>query len=123
MVKILVVDDEIDICDFVKNFFEERNFRVFMALGGSEALRMLRKEKPDLILLDIKMKEMDGIQTLERIRKIDKNVKVIMVSALEDRDKMEAAKKLGASKYITKPLVLEELESAVREHVKEGKNV
>ena len=123
MVKILVVDDEIDVCDFVKNFFEERNCRVFMALSGSEALRILRKEKPDLILLDIKMKEMDGIQTLERIRKVDKNVKVIMVSALEDRDKMEAAKKLGASKYITKPLVLEELESAVKAHVKEGKNV
>ncbi|NQU94841.1 MAG: response regulator [Candidatus Omnitrophica bacterium] len=123
MIKILVVDDEIDICDFVKNFFEERNFRVFVALGGSEALRILRKEKPDLILLDIKMKEMDGIQTLERIRKLDKNVKVIMVSAVEDQDKMEAAKKLGASKYITKPLVLEELESAVKAHVKEGKNV
>ena len=123
MIKVLVVDDEIDVCDFVKNFFEERNYRVFMALGGSEALRILRKEKPDLILLDIKMKEMDGIQTLERIRKIDKNVKVIMVSALEDQDKMEAAKKLGASKYITKPLVLEELESAVKAHVKEGKNV
>ena len=123
MIKILVVDDEIDVCDFVKNFFEERNYRVFMALGGSEALRILRKEKPDLILLDIKMKEMDGIQTLERIRKIDKNVKIIMVSALEDQDKMEAAKKLGASKYITKPLVLEELESAVKAHVKEGKNV
>ena len=123
MIKVLVVDDEIDVCDFVKNFFEERNYRVFMALGGSEALRILRKEKPDLILLDIKMKEMDGIQTLERIRKIDKNVKIIMVSALEDQDKMEAAKKLGASKYITKPLVLEELESAVKAHVKEGKNV
>ncbi len=122
MVKILVVDDEIDVCDFVKLFFEERNFRVFTALGGQEALRLLRKEKPHLILLDIRMREMDGIETLRRIREIDKEVKVIMVTALEEQDKMRAAQKLGASKYVTKPLVLEELEATVLAHTKENRD-
>ncbi len=123
MTKILVVDDEIDVCDFVKQFFEERNFRTFTALSGEEALRILKKEKPDIILLDIRMKKMDGIETLKRIREIDKDVKVIMVSAVDEQDKMKICRKLGASKYVTKPLVLEELEKVVSSHVKKDKNV
>jgi len=122
MIKILIVDDEIDVCDFVKNFFEERNFKVLTALNGSEGIRLLHREKPDIVLLDIKMKEMDGIETLKRIRKIDKKIKVIMVTAVEDEDKMEAASRLGAYKYIKKPLVLEELESAVAAYAREDKN-
>ena len=122
MRKILVVDDEIDICDFVKTFFEERDFKMFTALSGDEAIKILKREKPDIILLDIKMKGMDGIETLKKIRGIDKSVKVIMVSGVEDRDRMEAARKLGASKYITKPLVLEELISTVIAYKNEDKN-
>jgi len=122
MIKMLVVDDEIDICDFVKNFFEERNYTVFTALNGSEALRIARKEKPNLILLDIKMKEMDGIETLKKVREFDKDVKVLMVTAMEDQKNMIAARKLGACEYITKPLVLEDLEAKVSSHVKEVKH-
>ena len=121
MKKILVVDDEMDICDFVKHFFEERNYEVFTAFGGFDAVRVVKKEKPSLVLLDIKMKDMDGIETLEKIREIDKNVNVIMVTAVEDKDKMKAAERLGARAYITKPLVLEELESTVTTYAKEQK--
>ncbi len=113
MRKILVVDDELDICDFVKNFFSERGFEVFTALNGEDALTIVKKEKPELVLLDIKMKGMDGIATLKHLKDIDKNVKVIMVSALEDQDKIEEACKLGACEYITKPLMLDHLEYAV----------
>ncbi|MBN1353726.1 MAG: response regulator [Candidatus Omnitrophica bacterium] len=123
MKKMLVVDDEIDVCDFVKNFFEERAFQVYTALDGSEALRIIRKDKPDIILLDIRMKGIDGIETLKRIREVDKDVKVIMVTAIEEQDKIDAAKKLNACDYITKPLVLENLESVVMSCVGEGKNV
>ena len=123
MIKMLVVDDEIDVCDFVKHFFEERNFQVYTALNGSDALRIVRKDKPQLVLLDMKMKGMDGIETLKKIRDVDKNVKVVMVTAVTDQEKMDEATSLGASKYITKPLVLEELEATVMEHTKEEKNV
>ena len=54
MKKLLVVDDEIDVCDFVKDFFETRNFRVFTALDGSEALRILRRDKPDVIVTKLR---------------------------------------------------------------------
>lgn len=122
MAKILVVDDEVDVCDFVKNFFEERNFEVITALGGVDALRVVKKEKPQIVLLDIRMKDMDGIETLKKIREADKKTRVIMVTAVEDQDKMDAAYKLGARGYITKPLVLEELEQTVLNHAKEAKN-
>ncbi len=113
MRKILVVDDEIDVCDFVKTFFEERGFRVFTALNGAEAVSIVQRDKPDVILLDIKMKGMDGLATLHQIKEVDRDSKVIMVTALEDQDKMEEAYKCGAIDYITKPLVLDYLESAV----------
>jgi len=115
MTKLLVVDDEIDVCDFVKSFFEERNYTVFTASDGEEALRVVKRQQPDIILLDIRMKRMNGIETLKKIREFDKYVDVIMVTAVEEKDKIDAAKALGARKYITKPLVLEELEHAVYE--------
>ena len=118
MKKILIVDDEADVCDFVKGFFEERGFEVIMALSGTEALRVVKKQKPSLILLDIKMKGIDGIETLKRIRALDKNVNVMMVTAADDKGTMDKASKLGACKYISKPLVLENLESAVMSFTK-----
>lgn len=118
MHKILVVDDELDICDFVKTFFKERGFQVLTALNADEALSITKKERPDLVLLDIKMKGMDGLAVLKHIKELDKTIKVIMVTALEDQDKISEAYKLGAIDYITKPLILDYLEEAVGRNLK-----
>ena len=118
MRKIMVVDDESDICDFVKNFFEERGYRVLTALSGEDALEIAKNEKPELILLDIKMKGMDGIAALKHLKELDRNQKIIMVTALEDQDKMDEACRLGACDYITKPLMLDYLEQAVEKTLK-----
>jgi DNA-binding NtrC family response regulator len=118
MHKLLVVDDENDICDFVKTFFKDRGFYVFTALSGEEALSIAKKEKPDLILLDIKMKGMDGLAALKHIKELDRGMKVIMVTALEDQDKIHEAYKLGACDYITKPLILDYLEQTVQKNLK-----
>jgi len=120
MTKILICDDETDTCDFVKGFFEERKCKVFSALNGFHALEILQREKPEIILLDIRMKQMNGIDTLKKIREVDKNVKVIMVTAADEEEKMAAARKLGITKYITKPLVLEDLEASVIACTKKG---
>ncbi|MBN2452748.1 MAG: response regulator [Candidatus Omnitrophica bacterium] len=117
MRKILVVDDENDICDFVRNFFQERGYGVSVARSGEEAIELAKKDKPDLVLLDIKMKGIDGIATLKHLKEIDRKQKVIMVTALEDQDKMNEASRLGACDYITKPLVLDHLESAVEKNL------
>ncbi|MCX5668099.1 MAG: response regulator [Candidatus Omnitrophica bacterium] len=118
MHKLLVVDDENDICDFVKTFFKDRGFHVFTALNGEEALSIAKRERPDLVLLDIKMKGMDGLAALKHIRELDRSIKIIMVTALEDQDKMREAYKLGACDYITKPLILDYLEETVLKNLK-----
>ena len=119
MHKLLVVDDETDICDFVKTFFKDRGFHVFTALNGEEALYIAKKDRPDLVLLDIKMKGMDGLAALKHFKELDRSIKIIMVTALADQDKMHEAYKLGACDYITKPLILDYLEQTVLKNLKE----
>jgi len=118
MYKILVVDDESDICDFVKTFFKERGFQVFTSLSAEDAILIAKKESPDLILLDIRMKGMDGMAALSHIREFDKKAKIIMVTAMDDQEKMREAYRLGAVDYITKPLALDHLEEAVGKNLK-----
>lgn len=118
MPKILVVDDENDICDFVKSFLAERGYSVRTATSGEDALEIVKSDRPDLVLLDIKMKGMDGIAALKHIKDLDRNIKVVMVTALDDQDRMDEAARLGAGEYITKPLALDNLEQAVDRNFK-----
>lgn len=113
MPKLLIVDDEIDITEFAKSFFTKRDVKVFTAGGGLEALAIIEKEGPDLVLLDVQMKEMSGLETLRALRKSNNKVKVIMVTGSEDEAVVAEANSLGIQKYIHKPLILEELEQVV----------
>ena len=113
MLRLLVVDDEVDVCDFVKNFFKERNFEVLVAYNGQEALEVVNDKHPEIILLDLRMPVMDGMDTLKEIHKKSENAKVIVITAVEDTQVAEEAKKHGAIDYITKPLLLEQLERTV----------
>ena len=113
MVKLLVVDDEKEICDFVRAFFSVRGYQVFTVSNGEEALKIVEREDPLIVLQDIRMPGIDGIETLRRMRKKRPNNRVIMVTCVDDIERMEIAKKLGADGYITKPLVLDDLVKAV----------
>lgn len=115
--KLLIVDDEVEICEFLKSFFEERNYEAKIASSGQAALIAVEQFKPHVVLLDIKMPGMDGIQVLGTIKKKYPRTKVIMVTALETRDKIEECLRFGADNYITKPLSLEYLENDVREKI------
>ena len=117
MKKLLVVDNEKEICDFLKTFFEERDFEVSTANSGEEALAVAENIKPHLVLLDIHMPGMDGMTTLRELKKKYSGLKVIMVTAIETRDKIEEAIRLGADNYITKPLSLEYLEKDVKDKI------
>jgi two-component system response regulator (stage 0 sporulation protein F) len=115
MKKLLIVDDEPDVREFAANFFRKRKIEAITAGNGQEALDLFVKEKPGLILLDIKMEGMDGIEILSRIREKDKEVLVVMVTGKKPEED-EACKKceeLGMSGYIHKPLELDELERVV----------
>ena len=111
--KILTVDDEMGIDSFFYEFFTARNYEVFNAQSGKAAIEIVKKEKPRIILLDINMRGMDGLETLEKIRQIDKEAVIIMVTGVKDDETAEKAKALGANDYITKPLSLEYLDKVV----------
>lgn len=113
MLRLLVVDDEMDVCDFVRNFFKERSFEVSVAYNGQEALEVVEMKKPHIIILDMRMPVMDGMSVLKELRKANSDSKVIVVTAVEDPSKAEEAKKLGVVEYITKPILLEQLERTV----------
>jgi two-component system response regulator AtoC len=117
MSKLLIVDDEQDIRDFACNFFSKRNISCFTAANGREAISLIKNEKPTLVLLDIRMDEMNGLDVLEKIREFDGMVKVIMVTGIEEKESMDRARALGALAYIHKPLVLEELEKIVMKEI------
>ena len=113
MPKLLIVDDESDIREFAKNFFKKRRIDVFTASGGKDALSLISSQSPDLVLLDVRMEEMTGIEVLRSIRQTNSLVKVIMVTGVEEEETIRAAESLGVIGYIHKPLILEELEKIV----------
>ncbi len=113
MSRLLIVDDEPDVREFASNFFKKRKVDTATASGGIEALNSIKEQRPDLMLLDVRMEDMNGLDVLEEIMKIDNTIKVIMVTGVEDKESMERAKQLGAVNYIHKPLVLDELEEVV----------
>ena len=117
MSKLLIVDDEQDIRDFAKSFFSKRKIECLTAANGREAITLVRDQKPSLILLDIRMEEMNGLDVLAKIREFDKTVKVIMVTGVEEKEVLDRAKSLGIIAYIHKPLVLEELEKIVLKEI------
>ncbi len=113
MSKLLIVDDEVDVRDFAKRFFEKRNVETLTAGGGEEALQLIAEYKPDLVLLDVRMAELSGIEVLRRLRQKDTQTKVIMVTGVENGETIKEAWDLGIVDYIHKPLVLDELEKIV----------
>src|SRR3989338_983100 len=122
--RMLVVDNEIDICNFVKSFFDLRGLAVATALDGDEAMARMGESKPDIVLLDVVMRSRDeGLEYLPRIKKAHPPTKVIIVTAMEDETTAESAKKLGADDFITKPLVLEYLETTVWDKIRHLKVV
>jgi len=114
MNKILVVDDEVKECELLKRFLERKGYDVITSYTGMHALEKTKSEKPDIILLDIKMPDMDGIEVLRRIRKFDKDVCIIMVTVVNDKSTGMKALKTGADEYITKPIDLNYLEKVIQ---------
>jgi two-component system, OmpR family, alkaline phosphatase synthesis response regulator PhoP len=114
--RILLVDDEEDILEFVSYNLQREGFKVFSARNGIEAIQMTGKIKPDLIILDVMMPEMDGIAACEEIRKLPgcKNVIIAFLTARGEDYSQIAGFEAGADDYITKPIRPKVLISRVR---------
>lgn len=114
--KLLVVDDEPDQCISIKNYFSRRNFQVFTAESGEEALTLIKENKPDLVLLDMKLSGgMDGKGVLQALRRHDKKTKVAVVTGdILSEEKTREIIDLGIVELVNKPVVFEELDKIIR---------
>jgi DNA-binding response OmpR family regulator len=119
MIKILAVDDEPGICDILKKTFGPIGFTVLTATNGRDALGLVKKEKPKIVFLDIRMLGMSGLEVLKEIKRIDKNTKVIMVPVMDDEKTKSQAKKSGADDFVAKPFMSDYLEAVVAKQVNE----
>jgi DNA-binding response OmpR family regulator len=106
--RILVVDDDSTVLTMIQANLEAREYEVVIANNGAESVRVAQKEKPDLIILDIMMPEMDGFEACRKIREFS-NVPVVMYSGRIGGNDKEKCVNCGANDYLTKPFVLREL--------------
>jgi len=113
MKSILVVDDETKIVLLLRDYLEHAGFRVLTAANGKTALALAHTEKPDLIILDLGLPEMDGLDVTRMLRK-DSNVPIIILTARSDETDKLIGLELGADDYITKPFSPREVVARVR---------
>ena len=111
--KILVVDDEPPVGEILSEFFTPKGYEVICALGGLEGLSKLEKFQPDVVLLDVRMPDMDGITVLRRIRDANTRVGVLMMSGNTDSEAAKETLQLGAFDYVLKPFDFDYLDRAV----------
>jgi DNA-binding response OmpR family regulator len=112
--KLLVIDDDIGIQSMIDTAFSEDKYQVFTAFDAKKGLEILKKENPDLLFLDIKLPDVNGIDLLKDIRKENERIIVIMITAFGDDKDAVRSMKLGASAYITKPFDMNYLETLVQ---------
>ncbi len=115
---ILVVDDDPDSCQILNEFFHSLDYRVETAEDGQAGLKKFFDSKPCLVVLDVRMPIMDGYQMLKRIREIDSDTPVIIVSAQSYLDGVEECMKQGATDVLHKPIELVQLEEKVTRYLK-----
>ena len=109
--KILIVDDNLDSIAIMRSILENRGYQVYVAASGTEALQVVSKEALDLVLLDVMMPEMSGIEVLQQIKDNSQTgrLAVILVTAKTHDDDVMAGYQYGADYYITKPFTAKQL--------------
>lgn len=112
---VLIAEDSEFISDILQDIFREMGFEIAgVVTSGEEVVRMFEKTKPDLISMDILMPGMDGLMAMEKIREMDENVPIIVISALMQNRLKARAKELGAVDFIEKPFNIRDVEAAVK---------
>ncbi|MFH1414380.1 MAG: response regulator [Candidatus Omnitrophota bacterium] len=122
--KILVIDDEQDLANMLKIRLEANSYKAATANNGEDGLQKAKSYKPDLIILDIRMPNMDGLEVLRRLRgePQTKTIPVIMLTGKGDSESIFKAEELGTPDYIRKPFEVEELLNCVRKCIGTGED-
>jgi DNA-binding NtrC family response regulator len=118
---ILIVDDEKDIRDLFQDVLGQEGYQVFTATNGAEAISLGKQNRFDLALLDIKMPGMDGIEVFQKLKKVKKDMEVIMLTGYGSLKTAKEAMRLGAYDYLTKPFDLGLVKNIIREALERKK--
>jgi two-component system OmpR family response regulator len=122
LARILVAEDETSLNDLLQDALRMNGYETISAKHGLEALRLIREQKPDLVILDINMPQLDGFGVIEKLRNENNNVPVIVLTARDQRDDKSIGFGLGADDFVTKPFGLEELLMRVAAVLRRSKN-
>ncbi|MEC2034611.1 sporulation initiation phosphotransferase Spo0F [Bacillus atrophaeus] len=115
--KILIVDDQYGIRILLNEVFNKEGYQTFQAANCLQALDIVTKERPDLVLLDMKIPGMDGIEILKRMKVIDESIRVIIMTAYGELDMIQESKDLGALTRFAKPFDIDEIRDAVKKYL------
>ncbi|MGD6943665.1 response regulator [Cytobacillus gottheilii] len=115
--KILIVDDQFGIRILLNEVLQKEGYETFQAANGVQALDIVAKHTPDLVLLDMKIPGMDGIEILKRMRVDNKEIRVIIMTAYGELDMIQEAKDLGALTHFAKPFDIDDIRAAVKKHL------
>lgn len=107
--KIMIIDDEKEICESMAAYLNENGYPTFYATNGAEGLRVIEKEGPRLLLLDIRMPNMDGTEVLRELNSRFPNLVVIIISGAQDAEMAKKVIELGVCEYVTKPVNMDTL--------------
>lgn len=118
--KVLIVDDQNGIRVLLLEVFSSEGYNTFQAANGKLALEIVKQESPDLVLLDMKIPGMDGLEILKHIKAIDPSIKVIMMTAYGELDMIKEATDLGALMHFTKPFDIDEMRMEVNKQLQGG---
>lgn len=118
--RILVADDDPDIVDIIQTVLEGEGFQVLVATDGEEALRKVKQERPDLVILDIMMPKLDGYQVCQQVKNSSalSSIPIVIISARGQEKDRDNGLKAGASDYIVKPFDPLELPEIVRRNLR-----
>ena len=116
---ILIVDDEEQICRIIQKVLSQEGYLTSTALSGEEALKQLKKTPVDLVILDLKMPSMDGLEMLKRARRFQKKLRAILLTAYGTASSAREAMNLGVYDFLTKPFDNQLLKKVVREALSE----
>ncbi|WP_347549162.1 response regulator [Pseudalkalibacillus hwajinpoensis] len=114
MKKILIVDDQYGIRVLLSELFKKEGYQALQAANGMTAIEIVRKESPDLVLLDLKMPGMDGIEVFKSLKEFDEKVQVIFMTAYGELQLVKEFMRLGAITHFAKPFDIEEVSRTVK---------
>jgi len=115
--KILVIEDEIGVCESIERTLKRVGFSVITETKGRNVLKLIKKEKPNIILLDLVLENVDGFDLLKQIKEYDSNLPVIVTTALKESKDRRKAIGLGADDYLTKPFKAEDLRKTIKQKI------